>query len=163
MKPNSPPFSLHIPFSASSIEIEQSLDALDAFLPEKVSKKQRKMISANDSHAPSTDHPGGGQENVAVRSNNDPTFDRRTHEAVACDKRVATPNQACSPVPEAEADPEETEDEEVKVNCIGGLNGIRDSDLSSEEDDNSDEENASVDGDYDASDIPDEPRYATFS
>jgi hypothetical protein len=39
-------------------------------------------------------------------------------------------------------DPEETEDEEVKVNCIGGFAGVEESDLSSDEG-NSDEDNLS--------------------
>jgi hypothetical protein len=37
--------------------------------------------------------------------------------------------------PRSDSDPAETEDEEVKMNCIGGKSGMRDSDLSSDCDD----------------------------
>lgn len=46
-------------------------------------------------------------------------------------------------------DPEETEDEEVKKNCIGGYAGVQDSDLSSDEDseeDDDDDEEPDEDG-----------------
>jgi hypothetical protein len=47
-----------------------------------------------------------------------------------------------SSLPVDDEDPEETEDEEVKVNCIGGFAGVEDSDMSSEED-NSDKDDLS--------------------
>lgn len=55
-------------------------------------------------------------------------------------------------------DPEETEDEEVKVNCIGGFSGIQDSDMSSD-DESSDEDGASGDENPEDDAVQDETRY----
>ena len=41
----------------------------------------------------------------------------------------------------------ETEDEEVKMNCIGGLRGIEDSDMNSSDDDESDDDEDDDDDD----------------
>jgi hypothetical protein len=43
---------------------------------------------------------------------------------------------------QGESDLDETEDEEVKMNCIGGNCGLQDSDLSSDEDDDSCDSNS---------------------
>lgn len=40
----------------------------------------------------------------------------------------------------SESDVEETEDEEVKLNCIGGKSGVHNSEFSSDGEDHSDEE-----------------------
>lgn len=87
------------------------------------------MLSSVQVNALSTDHTAGGEEETRSDRKVDPVED----------------------------DPEATEDEEVKVNCIGGSSGIQDSDMSSD-DESSDEE--SVPGDENPEDysIPHEAR-----
>lgn len=88
------------------------------------------MLSSIQVNALSTDHTAGGEEETRSDRKVDPVED----------------------------DPEATEDEEVKVNCIGGLSGTQDSDMSSD-DESSDEESVPGDENPEAYAIPDEARY----
>lgn len=57
-----------------------------------------------------------------------------------------------------EDDPEETEDEEVKVNCIGGFSGAYNPDMS--EEDSDDDDDACEAGEMESNTVTDESRYA---
>lgn len=88
------------------------------------------MTPASYDQSLAAEDEGGGLENI-----ND------THK-----------NIELSPV---EEDPEETEDEEVKVNCIGGFAGIQDSDMSSDEE-SSDEDSDDEDPEEDTAELKEE-------
>jgi hypothetical protein len=88
------------------------------------------MISSVQVHSLSNDHTAGGEEETRIDRKVDPVED----------------------------DPEATDDDEVKVNCIGGFSGIQDSDMSSD-DESSDEESVPGEENPEGGTIPDEARY----
>jgi hypothetical protein len=92
------------------------------------------MISSIQVHVLSTDHTAGGEDETHIDRKVDPVED----------------------------DSEATEDEEVKVNCIGGFSGIQDSDMSSD-DERSDEESVPSEENLEDGTIPDEARYELFN